>query len=185
MKPATDPSIKKPAVPDQPAVKRGRGAKPLRALSAADEARALAFLAGGATIRELARAFQVSKGTIERLTGRPGNREYVAGLREQIKGVVSQSLARIAPKSLTRLEQALDNPQATAKDLDALSRSALNIERIGQGVSGENRQQPTTPGAVQIVVSFPPWAQPLPVEATVIESEEPAALALPPSTNLS
>jgi len=142
------------------------------------EAKIISASAGGLTIREIAKALDISRSTVGRVLARGDTWAVVSRVREQIRVTVADSLATVQPLALTRVHEALAAEKVIAKDVDALSRAALNLEKIGASVSGENRQPVVAPGKVEVTINLPEWAAPLPIEGQVLDAE-PAALVLP------
>jgi hypothetical protein len=71
----------------------------------------------------------------------PKHAAVIAGLREINRTQTMTALQRINPKLTDRFGEAPDQ-KASAKDLDALSRALLNIEKTAGSVAGENRPAP-------------------------------------------
>jgi hypothetical protein len=117
------------------------------------------MLAAGCTAVEVAAALGAHPQTIRALAKKPGNPEYIAGLRQRIKVESTEVLHGTQPKLAARLERAVDNPTTPAKDLDALSRAFLNTEKASASLAGENRPVPAATAQVQVV--FPSWAPPI------------------------
>lgn len=134
------------------------------------QAQALAMLASGATISAVADTIGVSRKSLTRWLNKSerANWRLVTALRSAQKVMVAKAIQqRITGKALKRLDESLDS--GDAKEVDALSRSLLNIEKVAASVAGENAKGGTGGGgSVTLKVLMPDWAQPQP-ERVVIE----------------
>lgn len=108
------------------------------------------FIAGlsaaGISNRAIERATGVRRADLDAKT-QPYELSIMA-VRERLKVHKIQAMERIEQKLYPRLEREMD--QGDAKDIDALARSAMNLEKIqsqvsgeGQKVTVENRGEPT------------------------------------------
>jgi hypothetical protein len=92
--------------------------------------------AAGISQTRIAEALDVYPQGISRaLNSIPDSREQIAKLRESLKLTKMGHAHRIGDKMWQRLEVEVDS--GGAKDVDALARSLLAIEKIEAGVSGE------------------------------------------------
>ncbi len=135
------------------------------------EAKIIAALATGMTAQEVARAFGVHRATVYRLAKKGDNPELLAELRLQMRVKILEALAEATPEVLEWLGELVRNPTSSARDIDALSRAALSLEKVAASVSGENRavQQRPEKGEVKVVVApFMPAeaSQPRVIDAT-------------------
>lgn len=135
------------------------------------QARVLTMLGSGASAEETGKALGLHPQTVRAFAKQPDHKRVIGELRETNKVTAAAAIQRLAPSLWDRLEQALAS--GAARDVDMLSRAALNLEKVGASVAGENKPVPAAPTAIQVV--FPSWAPP--IQAEVIESQaEPLAL---------
>ena len=90
----------------------------------------------------------ISNINIARAVGLPGEtavssrvlpiEETVLAVRERLKAHKIRAMERIESRLYPRIEREADS--ASAKDLDAMTRAAMNLEKIQQTASGEGQQ---------------------------------------------
>ena len=147
-------------------------------LSPVQETQALALIAEGKTKTEVAELFGVSLNVISKLSRTEANSQLIAKLRESIRVRTLKRSRKLTP-SILDLTQAhadslVDKPKLSVQDaatLDALSRAALNLEKVSSSASGEALKALGQTGGVLIQIA--PWAAANPVQATatVVESK--------------
>jgi hypothetical protein len=143
-------------------------------LPPAVEAKIVAAVASGLTYRQTASALGVSKSSIERVMKKQHNRELLLSIRADIRAITIEHIEHIQPKLLDRLEQEVET--GNPRDIDAVSRAVLNMEKIAASASGEQRRQ--EPGKTEVVVRFADWSPVQLGQVNVVDAirEEPRAL---------
>lgn len=147
---------------------------PPKLLSLTQETQALALIAEGKTKTQVAEMFDVSVNVISKLAKQEQNSQLIAKLRESTRVRTLKRLRKLNP-AIVDLTQAhadslVDKPKLTVQDaatLDALSRAALNMEKVASSASGEALKALGNTGGV--VIQIAPWAAAQPQQATVIE----------------
>ncbi len=119
------------------------------------EGKIIAALASGLIAKEVAQAVGVHPKTVYRLARKQENARLLSELRSELRARTMQHVARTQPKLLNRLEQEVE--QGEARDLDALSRAALNLEKVSASVAGGMAERQQAP--VQVAVVFADWVQ--------------------------
>lgn len=160
-------------------------------LSESQKTEALALIANGHTQTQVANKFGVSMDVIHRLVKKSENSQKIADLRESIRVRTLKRLKKLQPLIVdltqSKADQLVDKPVVTVQDaatLDALSRAALNMEKVASSASGEALKLAQAQGGVSITIA--PWASAKAPEATVIDvspspqSEGPWAELNPP-----
>ena len=147
-------------------------------LSPVQETQALALIAEGKTKTEVAELFGVSLNVISKLSRTEANSQLIAKLRESIRVRTLKRSRKLTPSILDLIQahadSLVDKPKLSVQDaatLDALSRAALNLEKVSSSASGEALKALGQTGGVLIQIA--PWAAANPVQATatVVESK--------------
>src|SRR5690349_2886376 len=119
-------------------------------LTPAVQAHVLSLMGAGLTAVEVAKVTGLHPQTVRKFVkSDPKHAEVIIRVRETTKIASSEALQRLNPKLWDRLDGALKD--GAAKDVDALSRAALNLEKVGASVSGENRDVPGDKVQIEVV----------------------------------
>lgn len=129
--------------------------------------------AAGVPLNKIAEALDASTGIITGVLNRePGSREHIAELREKLKGIKMVHAHAVEGRIWERLKKEVGAPApddpgkwigGEARDVDAISRSLLAMEKIQAGVSGEGAASGAPPAPtsadlsnlIQILVNAP------------------------------
>jgi predicted transcriptional regulator len=150
---------------------------PPKVMTPIQETQALALLAEGKTKTEVADLFGVSINVISRLSRVEENSQLIAKLRESTRVRTLKRARKLNPLladlAQEHAESIAGKPKTVqgATILDALSRAALNMEKVSSSASGEALKLLGQTGGVLIQIA--PWAaaQPQQATATVLESK--------------
>jgi hypothetical protein len=139
-----------------------------------------ASVASGQTYAQVAKAVGISVWTVRKIAQEPQTRAFIAACRAVIKEKSAKALLDNTASLADVIGAALknvDTSKVTPKDVDALSRAALNMEKIAASVSGEGREPRTAAPTIQLVVKIADYAKnPEPEIIESIASSEPKAL---------
>jgi predicted transcriptional regulator len=103
--------------------------------------------AAGVNQAEIARALDVTKGAVwQSLQNTPGARERMQELRDKLKHEKLERSHKVSGKVWDRLETEVDD--GAAKDVDAITRSLLALEKIEAAASGEAHASGPAPAPV-------------------------------------
>ena len=130
------------------------------------EAAIIAALAAGQPKAAVPKAHGVHPKTVARLAKREANAKYLAERREQNRRETLAAVVPIAPMIWAEVKNELAKPKPDGRQIDALTRSGLNTEKVAASVSGENLPGKQPPAAVAIQILLPPWAGPVDPSAT-------------------
>ncbi len=106
---------------------------------------------------------------MQRMLEDPLVKQAVADLRRAIRVKALEGVQVLTPAIYQRLAATVDH--GAAKDIDALSRAALNLEKTAASASGENRPQAAQPPAVVQVAIAPGWGKPKPEMVALLASK--------------
>jgi hypothetical protein len=142
------------------------------------KAQIAAGVAQGHTYAQIAANSGVTVWTVRKIVAEPQTRAFIEACRAVVKEKSARALVENTAALSDVIKTALakvDLTKITAKDIDALSRAALNMEKIAASVAGDSKPAPTE--RTEIIIRWPDWAMP---HSSVIIPAEPVK-ALPPA----
>lgn len=130
--------------------------------------KAAAMAATGIPIVDIAAVLGVNTVTIWRWLKLEENKQIVEDIRSAMKAEVIKRASPVAQAVLDKLMKGVDGTEMTPTEIDALSRAALNLEKIAASNAGDNRIG--RPGAAprEVTVTFAPGWGPDIVEAEMV-----------------
>jgi hypothetical protein len=128
--------------------------------------KAMALVGAGYTKKSIAEFLGISTDAILAWQKDEEYNHVVTTVRQAMKKNTIERAEKLNPKLLDRLEKTID--KGDAKDVDALARAAVALEKVAASASGENKQT-ATGGKMELTIKFPEWVP----KVDVIDSETP------------
>jgi hypothetical protein len=114
------------------------------------------MLGAGLTQSDVSRALDIPQSTISTWLRDEATAQLVNNIRQSIRAKHVQTVHDAADMLKQRIQQSLVD--GTSKDVDALTRAQLNLEKVAASASGEGMQG-ALGGKVTVEIILPEWAQ--------------------------